>query len=348
MIYFDCIQLRNPNTGLYYFCDNLGKALLEECRNTGTEITFFVPKVASGNFGKDSKEIIYRSLNKHIFPYWKMKGGIWLASFQLPTVLPEHKPVLQVFHDLNFLYEEPEETHRKYLKKMQSLVDNSTRIVAISEYCRQDIMQHLDTKGKPVDVIYNGCNIYEGPVEKPQYVPKAPFLYSIGPTIAKKNFHVLPCLLVGNDFELVLSGIRYPYESKIWETAGKYGVSDRIHITGTVTEAHKHWYMKNCLAFVFPSIAEGFGLPVLEAMNYGKPVFLSRHTSLPEIGQDKAFYFNYDFDPDIMRQEFRDGLQRYSSGEVSPQTIMKHARSFSWEKSAREYLEVVRQMSGNC
>ena len=52
------------------------------------------------------------------------------------------------------------------------------------------------------------------------------------------------------------------------------------------------------------SLAEGFGLPVIEAMTYGKPVFLSRRTSLPEIGGDKAFYFNDEFDPDGMKEKF--------------------------------------------
>ena len=59
-------------------------------------------------------------------------------------------------------------------------------------------------------------------------------------------------------------------------------MADRVIIAGPVSADDKNWYYANCEAFAFPSLAEGFGLPVIEAMNHGKPVFLSRLTALPE------------------------------------------------------------------
>ncbi len=128
----------------------------------------------------------------------------------------------------------------------------------------------------------------------------------------KKNFHVLPALLVGNDHELIISGVETPYKSKIMEEAEKFGVTDRVKITGTISEEDKAWYYKNCTAFVFPSIAEGFGLPVIEAMHFGKPVFLSTHTSLPEIGGDAAFYFPT-FEPADMQATFANGMAEFAA-----------------------------------
>ena len=153
--------------------------------------------------------------------------------------------------------------------------------------------------------------------------------------LPKKNFHVLPCLLKGTDLELVIAGNKSDYVNVILEEARKYGVEERV----------KHWYLKNCKAFVFPSIAEGFGLPVLEAMAYGKPVFLSRHTCLPEIGGDYAYYFNMDFDRELMQVEFKRGLEDYY-GDVSrkAEEIKEYANRFSWENTARLYLRIYEEM----
>lgn len=118
-----------------------------------------------------------------------------------------------------------------------------------------------------------------------------------------------------------------------------------MKIVGPIEERVKHWYLKNCKAFVFPSIAEGFGLPVLEAMAYGKPVFLSRHTCLPEIGGDYAYYFNMDFDRELMQVEFKRGLEDYY-GDVSrkAEEIKEYANRFSWENTARLYLRIYEEM----
>ena len=93
----------------------------------------------------------------------------------------------------------------------------------------------------------------------------------------KKNFHVLPRILKGNDYRLVIAGniSSNSYCAEILEQAREWGVESRVTITGPVSEPVKQWYLQNCDAFVFPSIAEGFGLPVIEAMRYGKPIFTS-------------------------------------------------------------------------
>ena len=117
-------------------------------------------------------------------------------------------------------------------------------------------------------------------------------------------------LLKDNDYELIIAGNISNYFERILEEARKWNVEDRVNIIGPISEGLKHWYLKNCLAFAFPSIAEGFGLPVVEAMYYGKPIFLSSYTSLPEVGGDLATYFNKEFDPEGMRLEFIEGMER--------------------------------------
>lgn len=67
----------------------------------------------------------------------------------------------------------------------------------------------------------------------------------------KKNFHVLPCLLQGNNFELIIAGNKSDYVNMILDEARKYGVEGRVKIVGPIAEGEKHWYMKHCKAFCF-------------------------------------------------------------------------------------------------
>ena len=105
-----------------------------------------------------------------------------------------------------------------------------------------------------------------------------------------------------------------------------------------MTESDKAWYYKNCAAFVFPSIAEGFGLPVIEAMHFGKPVFLSKFTSLPEVGGNAAYYFD-NFDAKHMQQIFKEGMQDFIARNRADE-MLAQADKFSWEQAANQYLEL--------
>jgi glycosyltransferase involved in cell wall biosynthesis len=111
-----------------------------------------------------------------------------------------------------------------------------------------------------------------------------------------------------------------------------------VKLLGPVSAENKYWYLKNCSAFLFPSLAEGFGIPPIEAMHFGKPVFLSTKTSLPEIGGQYAYYFD-DFNPENMCKVFDAGMKHYS--QTNPKSlIIRHADQFNWEKSAKAYRKV--------
>ena len=100
---------------------------------------------------------------------------------------------------------------------------------------------------------------------------------------------------------------------------------------------------RNCDAFLFPSLTEGFGLPVIEAMQFGKPVFLFKATSLPEVGGTLAFYWS-SFDPDAMAAVFHAGMAAFASDPNYPLESIAHARRFSWDKAASEYLAFYREI----
>ena len=94
---------------------------------------------------------------------------------------------------------------------------------------------------------------------------------------------------------------------------------------------------------MFPSLAEGFGLPVIEAMHHGKPVFLSTHTSLPEIGGDAAYYFDT-FEPAHMAQVLERGMADFAAND-GPARVRAHASQFTWEKAGAAYLALYRSLA---
>lgn len=345
MVVFDCERMKHPNTGLYVFCDNVAGNLVKQKASLIDGLGFFAPAACVGRWGENVAYMAVRQGYKVFMPRFE-KVRVWHSAYQLTRYIPP-KPIRQILtvHDLNFLYEKPKYKHDRYLWALQKHIDRADYIVAISESTKLDLMNNVDLRGKYVEVVYNGLNHFAGDIVPPGKVPQGKFLFTVGTVLPKKNFHVLPSLLTDNEYSLIIAGNRSAYADRIMEEAEKWGVSSRVHIVGPVPESVKFWYIKNCSAFMFPSVAEGFGLPVIEAMYYQKPIFLSDHTALPEIGGPDAFYFDHDFNPDIMRQQFRTGMEAYEKGVVDMESMKNRALSFSWERTARRYIEIYNELS---
>lgn len=345
MFVFDCERMKYPNTGLHVFCDSMASNLVRQAEKEGCSMEFFVPSQYVGRWGSNVSYRTVKEWNKLYLPC-SSDIRVWHASHQQTSYIPPRKVrMVLTVHDLNFLYEKPEHKHQRYLDALQYRLDRADSVVAISENTKRDLTRYLDLRGKYVEVVYNGLNFFDGDERPPVVKPEGEYLFSVGTVLPKKNFHVLPVLLRGNDYKLIIAGNRSKYENDIMEEARKWGVEDRVSIIGPVDEAVKYWYIKNCTAFLFPSVAEGFGLPVIEAMYYGKPIFLSDRTSLPEIGGDFAIYFNHDFDQEKMLQEFSSGMEKFRRGEVDMDNMVRHALGFSWERTARRYLEIYRELA---
>lgn len=347
-IIIDCERMKYPNTGLYHYCLQLGNALAAIADSSKEELYFYVRNSEHGIFGNNVKYIHQHSLHKFLMPL-SGKFDIWSKTYQGTMYNPSARRIKSVLtiHDLNFMHEGGKSSNkkRKYLKDLQQKIDASSHVVAISNFVLDDVKKHLNIKQKPISVIYNGCNISNViTAERPSDITPQPFLYSIGTIAEKKNFHVLPALLVNNNYQLIISGTTQSaaYMQQIIDCAKQFGVADRVVFTGAISEAEKYWYYQHCEAFVFPSIAEGFGLPVIEAMHFGKPVILSTHTSLPEIGGPHAYYFQ-NFEPITMQQTLFNSLAHYQA--LKPQTAIKEwASQFTWQQAAIQYLNVYRTL----
>jgi len=280
------------------------------------------------------------------------KYDIWHATHQDSYYLPFRNRAIKVvltIHDLNFLYDPKKQEFKKQrnLRRVQMLIDRADAIVCVSEFCKKDVLFYCDVKDKPLHVIYNGTNsLCQHPVlSRSSYRPRKPFLFTIGTVLKKKNFHsLLPLVHRDSNMELVIAGrIDDPvYAQTIHQMALCMGIADNIRLIGPVSEEEKAWYFENCCAFAMPSISEGFGLPVTEAMSVGKPLFLSNKTALPEIGGNVAFYFK-DFSESTMLETFQAGMKQYKLFNMSEDIINK-GKSFCWNQAALQYLEVYRTL----
>ena len=344
--YLDCERMRHPNTGIHEFCRRLANALVPQLA-ADERLFRYGPPSEPGLLNPRIDWLPHRHYHKFLGVRPK-NAAVWHSTYQKSRYLPPRSvPLVLTIHDLNFLHEGKDaDSVARNIALLQKNVDRAARVVAISNFVASEIRERLTIDPARLSVVYNGCGRIDLAERRaPSVIPERPFVFALGPTIPKKNFHVLPALLRGNDFELVLAGFtEEPYAGRILEAAARLGVRGRVRIVGPVDEVEKAWYYANCSAFAFPSLAEGFGLPVVEAMLFGKRVFLSTSTSLPEIGGTLAGYFD-SFDPDAMSALFNTVMSRPLS-ETGAEALRSRARAFSWEKSAAGYLGLYRELSG--
>lgn len=353
-ILFDAERMKYPHTGLYYFCKELGNALLASAEKYQADLQFLLPASYSSEFPKGTAIKPIRFWHK----LWQPNDtaiDVWHTTSQDSAYFPFHrkKPIVLTIHDLNYYHDErkPIAKRKAWLAQLQKKVDASSALVFISAYTAKDVQAHIDIKDKPYRIIYNGCTINDmqkGASSESTTVPEklvdTPFIFSIGTIARKKNFHVLPALLVNNHYQLVIAGITQQpdYYKKIKQSAEALGVANRLIFTGPISDQDKQWYYAHCTAFAFPALSEGFGLPLVEAMYFGKPVFISAATSLPEIGGDVAYIFK-DFSPSQMQADFAAGMTDFITHQRS-EAVKKRAAEFSWESAAAAYWDLYRSL----
>lgn len=353
-LFIDAERLRDLNSGLGQVCLHLGHELVRQTP-ANWNLTFLVPKGQSGIFG-DNVQYIEASWVRKLW----ISGDydVWHCLHQDSVYLPRRsganspKLILTV-HDLNFLERADYSPAKKTRKRaaLQRKIDRADVLTAISHYTASVLSEQVQIPAiKPVHIITNGVAI--NPTETPTNLPTdspvrplvqsdnsvSPFFLFLGVIHPKKNVHtLLPLLEAFPDYQLVLAGPdHHPYARHIREQAQKLGVADRLLMPGSVDESTKLWLYAHCEAFLFPSLSEGFGLPVAEAMTFGKPVFISNLTSLPEVGGKEAYYFE-DFEPETMAKTLHDGLHDFGQNPLRQERLKKRAANFSWPSVAKEY-----------
>lgn len=353
-------RLRKLPCGLGQFCKHLGQAILDEAGDD-LEPVLFLPAGGDRHFrGPDLRSVRVRPWHADIVRKLtpggrKLKIGpqpdLWHATYQDTKYLPwpDSIPIVLTVHDLNFLREKSPSAIRRRLRRLQERVDRATILTSASEFAANEIREHVRLSGKQIVVISHGVCLrqHATPPQRPAFLRGGPILFTIGDVTPKKNFHVLVEMLTRiPDFQLVIAGSKTnPYATALEEDVARRQLQQRVLMPGVISDSERWWLYQNCEAFLFPSLSEGFGLPVIEALSCGKPVFCSDRTSLPEVGGGLAHLWT-DFDPDAMAEVFRAGMAAYRTDPSYADRARQHVEQFDWNRSAAAYLDLYREVLG--
>jgi glycosyltransferase involved in cell wall biosynthesis len=344
-VFVEMEKLKNPTSGLGQFCINLGEQF-QRLVHPNLQLHMYVPALQKGIFGDAFTYIKQRAIHK-LLPVNSSKYNVWHCLQQDSYYLPNNKnaKLISTIHDLNFLEKYKGAKQKRKLNSLQKKVNKASVITVISKFTEAIVRENLHLNNLPVQVIYNGNSLKKvADTTAPTYVPTTPgttYLFSIGIISPKKNFHtLLPLLRKDKNLHLIIAGDNTTtYAKQLLEMATAAGLTHQLHLPGIVNDAEKYWLYKNCKAFVFPSLSEGFGLPVVEAMSLGKPAFLSNLTSLPEIGGKEAYYWT-SFEPQQMVDVFEKGIADFAKDLEKEQRSIEWASQFSWENAAKAYLKL--------
>ncbi len=346
-ILVDLERLKHPYCGLGQFSKSLGKALLRNAPRD-YEFTFLAPRTAADMFGSAVKLKYAQPYKKNFFPFigalFFGNFDLWHTTHQDSDYFPYHQKsnIVLTIHDLNFLSQKSIAKQKKRIIRLQQKIDLASRITTISEYTKKEILGHFNMPNQNIPVIHNGIELESTAENIKPNTPEGHFLFTIGEITSKKNFHVLVEMMSFlPNLNLVIAGKeKGSYASRLKQRIDELGLHGRVRILGPISNQERLWLYKNCRAFVFPSIAEGFGIPPLEAMSMGKPVFLSKLSSLPEIGGNHAYYWD-NFEPKHMASVVNSGIEDYSLNirEKLP-SLINHSLNFNWDNAAKQYLQV--------
>lgn len=350
-VFLEMHNLKNKATGLGTFNYELLKGF-SQLEFENPELIINAKDISSlqSEFVNKFSYHKYSSLSRYRFFRTSQKHDLWHSVNQNTKVEPKHfGNYLLTVHDVNFVEEISSDLNHWRNKLFIEKLRKSTAITYISEFAKRQTHQYFKVPDVPEYIIYNG-NPISTLIDTSGFVPTVPankpFLYSIGDFLERKNFlSVVKMMQLLPEFNLILSGNNdKAYGKQIQECISANKLEDRVFLTGKVDEKAKQFYLSHCEAFVFPSIREGFGLPPIEAMAFGKPVFLSDKTSLPEIGGNAAYYWSH-FDPEYMKEVLLGGLQDfYNNKEIKQKEILNQAHSFEWKKAASAYLNIYKSL----
>jgi len=350
-IFLESHNINNPYTGFGQFNLHLLKGLYN-CNNPDLKFVVHTPNIGflKKKFENFFSYKYYFGLRRYSYAQIRKKYHIWHSLNQNTKIEPaRHLPYVLTIHDVNFFFEISDDLEHPRNILFKNKLARANAITYISEFARKQTHDCFDVPNVPEYIIYNG-NPSGKVLDLTNYKPKLDldqdYFFTIGDFRKRKNFHLLVEMMQHlDDFKLVIAGnYDRPYAEEVRKTINNLNLNDRVFLPGKISEEEKQYHLKNCTALLFPSLMEGFGLPPIEAMTFGTPVFLANTTSLPEIGGEYAFFWK-DFDPKNMAQELMDGLSTFKNNKELYQLKLKEqAAKFNWDKAAKQYIEVYKSI----
>jgi glycosyltransferase involved in cell wall biosynthesis len=244
------------------------------------------------------------------------------------------------FHDLFVMsgeYSTPE-FRARFTEQARDAAERADAIVAVSEFTRGQVISLLGVTPSRVHVVHHGVRTFSFPALQREKV-----ILNVGAIQARKNIARLVEAFEAVDpgWRLVLAGSAGYGSAEIMARIDRSPARERIAVTGYIAQGDlANWYAKASI-FAFPSLDEGFGMPVLEAMAAGVPVVTSNRSALPEVAGDAALLVN----PESV-EELTQALRDLTLGEELRRALalrgVRRAGLFTWEKAVAETWNVYR------
>lgn len=345
-IVIDMYPVSTPFVGLGEFCRHLGDRISNRAdelyRDHNIEIYFLLPPAYKGCFGNHVKYICVPPSLRWTLPLYPIKADLLHIPYQCSKVknIILAKNRLVTIHDINFVYEKKNKNLRRAERKFRNKIRRADYVNYISNFACEDAERHFKMP-QSKKIIYNGVSdLTSLPYlnSLPEGLPDK-FMFHISSLQPKKNVHLLVDMMKYiPDRNLVIAG---DWENDYSRGIKKSIIGNNLHnifILPNISEVEKAALYDKCTAFLFPSMCEGFGLPPIEAMKFGKPVFLSKLTSLPEIGGDVSFYWE-NLDPKSMAEMVKKQMEVLESSNCPADVITQNAARFNWDTCADQYIQ---------
>ncbi|MHB1375929.1 MAG: glycosyltransferase family 4 protein [Candidatus Humimicrobiaceae bacterium] len=305
--------------------------------------------------------------DKRGFPPIELKGFktdiLHCPDYIIPPSI--NKNIVLTIHDLSF-YRFPEFNFDWFIKKYQAMVlKNAKRakiIIADSQSTRQDIIDFMKIDPQKIKVVYLAADRKFKVLAPGQLKSETPekfniskkFILNVGTIEPRKNLKTLIKAFnifknnysSSKDFQLVIAGKTGWKSEETFDEYKKSPYKDEIIFTGEVNDEDLVQLYNQASLFVYPSIFEGFGLPVLEAMSCALPVIATDTSSVPEVYPNEEFLLD-PFDEKKMAQKINLVLADNNKRDDLIKFSIENSKKFSWEKSALETLQIYSQLY-NC
>ena len=369
---FDISQTGNNKAGCGYLADSLIQSLSpidgenEYILYPHFGDSFWDPKAKTAtrkiNSPHISRKLIGRNF-RELKAFWKdlpqdaedRLGNpdiIHANNFFCPRGLKRTR-IVYTLYDLSF-FVHPEYTteENRYVcfKGVFDAAVSADFIIAISRHTRDTFLTFFPHyPPERIQVMYLGSRFSAEPSLpinfKSEGIEPEKFWLAVGTVEPRKNIRILlsafarlkengQCL-----YPLIMAGGAGWLEDDLEKFIHRTGLNNTVHLLGYVPDETLAWLYENCFGFIYPSLYEGFGLPVLEAMGFGAAVITSETTSLPEVAGEAAVYIN---PMDV--SHIAAGILKLTKdvalrGDLKKKAVSQ-ARKFSWEKSAKQVLNI--------
>lgn len=342
-------------------------------QKTGNKFEIYLKQEPEKNFPSQSKTWQYKvfgpsrlwtqiALPAHLFLERQKPDVFFSPAHYAPRFSPV--PTVVSIMDLAFFHF-PELFTKKDLNQLKSWtgysVKKAKKIITISQASKDDIIKLYGVEPEKIAVIYPGIknnvsltpHIYPMNELKTKYDISDNFLLFVGTLQPRKNItRIIEAFSKiikqkkenDEDLQLVIIGRKGWHYDEILAAPEKYGVKDQVKFLDFVPDEDLALFYRHAKAFVWPSLYEGFGLPVLEAMKFGCPVITSKVSSLPEAGGDAALYVDPENTEEIktaIEKVLTDKKLRDEMTEKGKKQVAK----FSWKKAATETLQVLEDVA---